>query len=187
MTMTSRNPLRGPAGRLARAAAAALAAATLVVACTGSGGDDTPRQGGGRAAGGGPAQSPPASVRGDLSGLVLGDASLRREGGGVTLRATVTNQGEDSVTIGDLLGPGGLTRPPIYDSSGVYLYDGNARKRYQVLRDADACRCSKVPLAIEPGQKLELFATFPDLPGPRGELSAVVPHFPPLDGLRIQG
>jgi hypothetical protein len=187
MIMTSRNPLRGPAGRLARAAAAALAAAALVAACTGSGGDGTPRQGGGRTAGGGPAQQPPASVRGDLSGLVLSNASLRREGGGITLRATITNQEEDSVAIGDLLGPGGLARPPTNDSSGVYLYDGNARKRYEVLRDGDACRCSKVPLGIDPGQSLEVFATFPDLPGQTGELSAVVPHFASLDGLRILG
>jgi hypothetical protein len=128
------------------------------------------------------------SVRGDLVGLVLSGASLTREGGDVTLRATITNQHTESVTIGDLLGPNGLAVPSTasYQASGVYLYDGAARKRYDVLRDGDACRCSRVPLGIDPGQSLQVFATFRD-PGQTRELSAVVPHFVPLEGLRIQG
>jgi hypothetical protein len=128
------------------------------------------------------------SVRGDLVGLVLSGASLTREGGQVTLRATITNQHTESVTIGDLLGPNGLAVPstPSYEASGLYLYDGAAGKRYAVLRDGDACRCSRIPLGIDPGQSLQVFATFRD-PGQARELSAVVPHFVPLDGLRVQG
>jgi hypothetical protein len=184
MAMTARNLPRGPARRLA-AAAAALAVAALLAACTGSGGD-TDRQdpGSGPSPAGGRSQ-PPTSVRGDLSGLVLSGASLRREGNVVTLRFTISSQAEDTVTIGDLLGPNGLARPATFEASGAYLYDGTARKRYDVLRDGDACRCAKVPLGIDPGQTLELFATFPD-PGQTAELSAVVPHFAPLDGLKIQ-
>jgi hypothetical protein len=129
--------------------------------------------------------SPPTDVRGDLVGLVLTNGTLAREGGGVTLRFTVANQGEEAVTIGDLLGPGGLS-PSTFEASGVYLYDGAARKRYDVVRDGNACRCSKVPLGIDPGQTLQLFASFPE-PAQASELSAIVPHFPPLDGMRIQG
>jgi hypothetical protein len=160
--------------------------ALLLAACTsgGSGGNSEQRPASG------PAQQAqaPTSVRGDLVGLVLSGASLTREGGGVTLRARITNQHTESVTIGDLLGPNGLAVPstPSFEASGVYLYDGAARKRYDVLRDGDGCRCSKIPLGIDPGQTIELFATFPD-PAPIDRVSAIVPHFVPLDGLQIQG
>jgi hypothetical protein len=186
MVMTARNLPRGPARRLAAAVAALAVAALLAAACTGSGGEVDRRQDPG--AGPGPAggrPQPPTSVRGDLSGLVLSGASLRREGNAVTLRFTISSRAEDTVTIGDLLGPNGLARPATFEASGAYLYDGTARKRYDVLRDGEACRCAKVPLGIDPGQTLELFTTFPD-PGPTAELSAVVPHFAPLDGLKIQ-
>jgi hypothetical protein len=180
--MTPWNLLRARTKRLP-AALAALTVATLLAACTGSGGT-TDRQGPGPA-GGQAQQQPPTSARGDIAGLVLSGASLRRDGGGVTLRFTISSQAEDTVTIGDLLGPGGLTAPPTFDASGAYLYAGRTRKRYGVLRDGDTCRCAKVPLGVDPGQAVELFATFPD-PGQSTELSAVVPHFAPLDGLRIQ-
>jgi hypothetical protein len=173
-----------PRGRR-RLAGVALAAVLVVVlaACTGGRSADSPQPqpGGGRAQG-----PPPASVRGDLVGLVLTGGSLTREAGGVTLRFTITNQGQETVTIGDLLGPNGLVAPATFEVSGAYLYDGTARKRYDVVRDGQACRCAKVPLGIDPGQALQLFATFPD-PGSTGELSAIVPHFAPLDGLRIKG
>jgi hypothetical protein len=173
-----------PRGRR-RLAGVALAAAlvALLAACTGGGSADRPepQPGSGRAQ-----EQPPSTVRGDLVGLVLSGGSLTREAGGVTLRFTLVNQGRETVTIGDLLGPNGLAAPATFDDSGAYLYDGNARKRYDVLRDGDACRCAKVPLGIDPGQTLEFFATFPD-PGSTGQLSAIVPHFAPLDGLRIQG
>jgi hypothetical protein len=180
MTTSMQHRHRGR-GWLGSAAVAAVLVA-LLAACTGGPPASNPERQPGR----GQAQAPPpASVRGDLVGLVLTGGSLTREGGGVTLRFTITNQGQEAVTIGDLLGPGGLTAPATFDASGAYLYDGNARKRYDVARDGKACRCAKVPLGIDPGQALELFATFPD-PGQTGELSAIVPHFPPLDGLQIQ-
>lgn len=181
--MTATSLQHRPRGRRWLASAAVAAALAALAACTGGGSTSspTPQPGGGRAQ----AQAP-AVVRGDLVGLVLSGGSLTREGDGVTLRFSITNQGRDSVTIGDLLGPNGLAAPATFDASGAYLFDGTARKRYDVVRDGDTCRCAKVPLAVDPGQTLELFATFPD-PGQVDQLSAMVPHFPPLDGLRIQG
>jgi hypothetical protein len=181
------NPQQRPHGRRGRrawAVAAILMLVGVLAACTSgrSGGNDDQRAGGAHPQ---PAQAP-TSVRGDLVGLVLSGVSLTREGGGVTLRATITNQHPESVTIGDLLGPNGLEVPPTYDASGLYLYDGSAHKRYEVLRDGGSCRCSKVPLAVEPGQSLQVYATFAD-PARSDQLSAVVPHFAPLDGLQIKG
>jgi hypothetical protein len=166
--------------RLLRQAAAAVALAGLLAGCTG-GGDDQDQP----AAPGGRKEAPLAVVRGDVPGLVLSAGSLKREDGGVTLRFTVTNNFKDSTTVGDLFGtPGGS---PTFDTAGVYLYDGAARKRYDPARDGEACRCSKVQLGLDSGKSIELFATFGDLPQTTGELSAVVPHFAPLDGLKIQG
>jgi hypothetical protein len=187
MTMSSQHPRDlGRAGRRLAGAARTLAVTVVVLvaaACTATPPANNADQ---RAAGGQAQQQPPTNLRGDLVGLVLSGGSLAREGGRVTLRFRIANQGQDTVTIGDLLGPNGLKVPPSYDASGVYLYDGNARKRYDVVRDGDACRCAKIPLGVDPGQTLELFAAFPD-PGQVDQLSAIVPHFPPLDGLRIQG
>jgi hypothetical protein len=158
-----------------------LALAAALAACTGRSRDRDEPGPGGR-----PAQRALATVPGDVPGLILSAGSLRREGGEVTLRFTVTNQNQQATTLGDLLTEVGTSGTS--DVAGVYLYDGNARKRYNVLRDqAGACRCSsQVPLSLEPGQSAELSATFPD-PGQSGEISALVPHFAPLDGLRIQG
>jgi hypothetical protein len=167
--------------RRASAAAALVLVAALAAACTGK--DEQNHQ---PAPGGGQAQRALATVPGDVPGLVLSAGSLKREGGEVTLRFTVANQHQATTTLGDLLTEVG--KAGTSDTAGVYLYDGNARKRYNVLRDqSGACRCSnQVPLSLEPGQSAELSATFPD-PGQTGVVSALVPHFAPLDGLTIQG
>jgi hypothetical protein len=162
-------------------AAAALAMAVLLAGCGlfgGDDGDDQPPQDSRQA------QGPLATVRGDVPGLVLSAGSLKREGGVVTLRFTVTNHNQAATTLGDLFGEAGKANTS--DAGGVYLYDGAARKRYDVVRDGEVCRCSKIPLGIEPGQAVDLFASFRDLPAQTGEVSAIVPHFAPLDGLRIQ-
>jgi hypothetical protein len=78
----------------------------------------------------------------------------------VTLRVTIRNQLTDAVTIGDLLGPNGLQVPPTFDASGLYLYDGKARNRYDVVRDAGTCRCAKVSINLS--QSLQVFGIFPD-------------------------
>jgi hypothetical protein len=171
--------MRSP--RAGRTAAALVVAAVLAAGCTGKDQrDDQPRPGGGQP------QRALATVPGDVPGLILSAGSLRREGGEVTLRFTVTNQNQATTTLGDLLTETG--KAGTSDTAGVYLYDGNTRKRYNVLRDqSGACRCSnQVPLGLEPGQSAELSATFPD-PGQTGVVSALVPHFAPLDGLQIQG
>jgi hypothetical protein len=77
----------------------------------------------------------------------------------VTLRVTIRNQLTEAVTIGDLLGPNGLQVPPTFDESGLYLYDGKARNRYDVVRDAGTCRCAKVP--INPASRYRSSSSFP--------------------------
>jgi hypothetical protein len=153
----------------------ALAAAVLLGACTGRHDDR------GKAAGK-PAGAPLASVRGDIPGLVLGGGSLQRAGTGLTLRFTISNLTGDNVTIGDLLGKPGTANSN--DTGGVSLYDGANRKRYLPSDQT----VSTVPLGIDPGRSVELSTTFPDVPqSASAELSALVPHFAPLDGLKVQG
>jgi hypothetical protein len=179
MTSTRTRPSR--AGRRPAAAALVLLLLALAAGCTGKDEQRPPPR-----PGGGQEQGALVTVPGDVPGLILSAGSLKREGGEVTLRFTVTNQNQATTTLGDLLTEAGKAGSP--DTAGVYLYDGNARKRYNVLRDqGGACRCSRqVPLGLEPGQSVELSATFPD-PGQTGAVSALVPHFAPLDGLQIQG
>ena len=167
---TTQRPTR-PAAALA--VLLALAVALLVGACTGKKKDD------GQA--GGKATAPLASVRGDVPGLVLSAGSLKRDGGNVTLRFTITNQGGAAVTIGDLLGKPGTANA--HDTGGVTLYDGTNRKRY-VPSDQTP---TNVPLGLDPGKSVELSTAFPGVPdSASGDLSALVPHFAPLDGLKVQ-
>ena len=152
----------------------ALAVALLLGACTGKKKDD--------GQGGGKATAPLASVRGDVTGLVLSAGSLKRDGANVTLRFTITNQGGSTVTIGDLLGKPGSANS--HDTGGVTLYDGANRKRYLPSDQTP----TTVPLGLDPGKSVELTTTFPDVPDSAGgDLSALVPHFAPLDGLTVQG
>jgi hypothetical protein len=169
---TTTHPTR-PAPPRALAVLLALAVALLVGACTGKGKDGD--QGGGKATG------PLASVRGDVPGLVLSAGSLERDGTNVTLRFTITNLTGANVTIGDLLGKPGTANSN--DTGGVSLYDGANRKRY-VPSDQTV---TTVPLGVDPGKSVELSTTFSDVPETAsGELSALVPHFAPLDGLKVQ-
>jgi hypothetical protein len=149
-----------------------LAVALLLGACTGK--DKGNGQPGGKASG------PLASVRGDIPGLVVGGGSLERDGGNVVLRFTITNQTSNNVTIGDLLGKQGTANSN--DTGGVSLYDGNARKRY-VPSDQTP---TTVPIGLDPGKSVELSTTFPGVPDGAGEMSALIPHFAPLDGLKVQ-
>jgi hypothetical protein len=178
-TARTRSPRPGRQRR--GAAVLVLLLLALAAGCTGK-----DKENGQPGPGGGQPQRALATVPGDVPGLVLSAGSLKREGGEVTLRFTVANQGQATTTLGDLLTEVG--KAGTSDTAGVYLYDGNTRKRYNVLRDqSGACRCSnQVPLSLEPGQSAELSATFPD-PGQTGVVSALVPHFAPLDGLTIQG
>jgi hypothetical protein len=178
---TTRTRSPRPGRRRGAAAVLVLLLLALAAGCTGK-----DKENGQPGPGGGQPQRALATVPGDVPGLVLSAGSLKREGGEVTLRFTVANQGQATTTLGDLLTEVG--KAGTSDTAGVYLYDGNARKRYNVLRDqSGACRCSnQVPLSLEPGQSAELSATFPD-PGQTGVVSALVPHFAPLDGLTIQG
>ncbi len=163
-----------PATAQAVAILLTLAVALLLGACTGKKKDD------GQA--GGKATAPLASVRGDVPGLVLSAGSLKRDGGNVTLQFTITNQGSNNVTIGDLLGKPGTANS--HDTGGVSLYDGANRKRYLPSDQTP----TTVPLGIDPGKSVELSTTFPDVPdSASGDLSALVPHFAPLDGLEVQG
>ncbi len=150
-----------------------MAVALLLGACTGK--DKADDQAGGKASG------PLASVRGDIPGLVLGGGSLERDGGNVVLRFTITNQTGNNVTIGDLLGKQGTANSN--GTGGVSLYDGIARKRY-VPSDQTP---TTVPIGLDPGKSVELSTTFPGVPETAGDISALVPHFAPLDGLKIQG
>jgi hypothetical protein len=178
---TTRTRSPRPGRRRGAAAVLVLLLLALAAGCTGK-----DKENGQPGPGGGQPQRALATVPGDVPGLVLSAGSLKREGGEVTLRFTVANQHQATTTLGDLLTEVG--KAGTSDTAGVYLYDGNARKRYNVLRDqSGACRCSnQVPLSLEPGQSAELSATFPD-PGQTGVVSALVPHFAPLDGLTIQG
>jgi hypothetical protein len=151
-----------------------LALALLLGACTGKDKDKGSGQAGGAASG------PLASVRGDIPGLVVGGGSLKRDGGNVVLRFTITNQTGNNVTIGDLLGKQGTANSN--DTGGVSLYDGNARKRYVPSEQTP----TTVPIGLDPGKSVELSSTFTGVPDGAGEMSALIPHFAPLDGLKVQ-
>jgi hypothetical protein len=77
-----------------------------------------------------------------------------------------------------------------YDISAVSLVDHNAKKRYlPALDSAGACLCTAglYDHRIQPGESIELAATFGGLPSDVSQVDLHVPGFEPITGIAIQG
>jgi hypothetical protein len=167
-------------------ALAGVAAAVIAVSCTSGDGKrkETPPRASGAAAASQAAGRPVATVRGDIPELLLQVRELRHDPAGtVTARFILANAGTEQAVVGGYFGDLNATSPR-QDVSGAYVFDG--AKRYGVVKDANTCVCSTLPLSLEPGEHTdELFATFPSPGADVDRVSLVIPHFQPLDGIEL--
>jgi len=69
--------------------------------------------------------------------------------------------------------------------TGPYLLDASNKKKYAVVRDSEKnCVCSTVE-TVEPGKKMNIWATFPAPPAEVSKVTVVVPTFEPIEGVPI--
>jgi len=108
----------------------------------------------------------------------------RGDGGVVTLRLRLVN-GSDAAFDGSC----DMRDPDANDNcgefTGAYLIDASNKKKYAVVRDSKKnCVCSAVD-AVEPGKKMNIWATFPAPPAEVSKVTVVVPKFEPIEGVPI--
>lgn len=109
--------------------------------------------------------------------------SLRRDRDLVTLRFTLVNNGTESVSVANRFGGAGSR-----SFTGVYLIDPVAKKKYLTVLDAEGnCVCSSNLTNVEPGERLEAFATFAAPPPSVEKVTVVIPSFQPADNVTITG
>lgn len=116
---------------------------------------------------------------GESPGLRIEIQELKRTAGEtVTMRFTLLNESEKSVSFGcGTFGDCGSI-------SGTHLVDG--KNTYTVVRDKDnSCLCSKGLSALEPKGRRILWARFPAPPANVAKVTVVVPHFLPMDDVPI--
>jgi len=109
--------------------------------------------------------------------------SLRREGDLATLRFTLVNNGAKSASVANRFGGVGSR-----SFSGVYLIDPAAKKKYLTVQDAAGdCVCTTNLFDVDPGERLEAFATFAAPPPNVEKVTVVIPSFQPADNVAITG
>ena len=108
----------------------------------------------------------------------------RGDGGVVTLRLRLVNGSAEAFDASC-----DMREPQANDScgefSGAYLLDAANKKKYLVVRDGEKkCVCSGIE-AIEPGGKMNIWATYPAPPPGVTTVTVVVPQFEPIESVPI--
>lgn len=110
----------------------------------------------------------------------------RGDGGVVTLRLRLINGSSESFDASCAM------RDPNYNDScgtfsGVYLLDAANQKKYLIVRDANnVCVCSTID-DVAPGQRMNIWATFPAPPEDVTDVTVVVTLFEPIEDVPIAG
>lgn len=99
----------------------------------------------------------------------------------MTLRLVLVNSGTKDVTTANrFTGSTGRTL------DGVYLIDPDGLKKYLTVLDAkENCVCSDNLVNVQPGERLDLFATFAAPPPEVKTVTVVVPSFEPINGVPV--
>ncbi|HET7718067.1 MAG TPA: hypothetical protein VFK86_20765 [Bauldia sp.] len=127
------------------------------------------------------------SAEGETPDMRIEVRDLKRSGDGtVTLRLTLVNDSTERFDHDC-----GMRDPDFSDAceafSGGYLLDGANKKKYLVVRDSEKnCICSNVA-NVEPGKKMNIWATYPAPPAEVAKVTVVVPLFEPIEGVPITG
>lgn len=119
----------------------------------------------------------PASPDGGIEIL-----SLKRDSAQlVTLRLVLVNSGTKDVTTANRFS--GSTGRSL---TGLYLIDPGGLKKYLTVLDAkESCVCSDNLSNVQPGGRLDLFATFAAPPPEVATVTVVIPSFQPISGVPV--
>ena len=122
------------------------------------------------------------SADGETPGTHIDVTQFKRVSGDmVFMQFVLTNDTKATIPLG------GLMIGSVNDNatiSGVYLDDGTTK--YNVVRDAQGkCVCSSALTYLEPKSTVSLWAKFSAPPTSTKKLNIDVPHFPPIDDVRL--
>lgn len=127
-----------------------------------------------------PVMAADLSSDGETPGTKVVVQQLQRSGDAVTLRFSLVNSSDQTITGNFLSGRETFT------VDGVYLVDTVGKKKYEVIHDtAGHCVCSQKLANIQPKATLNLWAKLPAPPETVGKIGVSIPHFIPIDSVPI--
>jgi hypothetical protein len=128
-----------------------------------------------------------ATTDAERPGVTLNVTELKRGSGDtVMLRFNIVNNGTGDFDFGYDLSDPGVGGGDYGSIGGVHLIDPVGKKKYYVVRDADAkCVCSRGVESVKPGDQRTLWAKFPSPPADVQRVTLVVPKFIPVDDVPI--
>jgi hypothetical protein len=119
-------------------------------------------------------------AEGQTPGVKVVIRDLKRDDGGtVTLRFQLVNDGEQALKTYGVLGE-------YHDMDYVNLIDAKNKKKYLVVKDsARKCVCSTLKQEVSKGGRVNLWAKFPAPPADVQKISVIVPGFEPVESVSI--
>ena len=126
-----------------------------------------------------------ATTDGEMPGTRLDIKDLKRGSDGtVMMRFTVFNEGDNALSLNELMKGEGT--PDWHSVDGVYLLDSAGKKKYLVIRDSEKhCVCSRNLPDLPAKSSANFWAKFPAPPDTVEKISIVVPHFIPMDDVAL--
>ncbi|MFI0975718.1 hypothetical protein ACH4SP_01670 [Streptomyces sp. NPDC021093] len=129
-----------------------------------------------------PAAANPKSMGLEMKGangaVLTIDSVQRYEGGVVTVRGEMRNDGKTALNTDHWTGGNDLSLKNGYSSSGASLADLKGKKRYYPLRDTQGnCLCNQFHTVFQPGDKAPVFVQFPAPPEGTTEVDFAMPTF----------
>ncbi|MFJ4983974.1 hypothetical protein ACIP9H_09300 [Streptomyces sp. NPDC088732] len=121
-----------------------------------------------------------AQTKGEKGITVTITDATRDTGGFVTVKGTVTNNGDSAFNAAAWRGDELAVSRSGASVAGAVLVDEVGKKRYYVLRDTDGvCLCTTKLIGIKPGETRPIFAQFPAPPATTTEVEFQLPTMPP--------
>ncbi|WP_405779814.1 hypothetical protein [Streptomyces sp. NBC_00859] len=167
------------------AAVGLVAVATLSL--SGCGGDsggapDSKKPAAEQEGGGKPAAADPKGMGLEMKGangaVLTIDSVQRYEGGVVTVRGEMRNDGKEALNTNHWTGGNDLALKNGYSSSGASLADLKGKKRYYPLRDTQGnCLCNQFHTVFQPGDKAPVYVQFPAPPEGTTAVDFAMPTF----------
>ena len=127
------------------------------------------------------------SAEGEQTGTRVVIDDLKRGGGTLTLKFTLSNNSNDYVNTGGRFKTDGYNDNGGRSFSGITLIDGVSKKKYFEVADSDHnCVCSEHVDDIKPKTQTSLWAKFPAPPDNIQKITVVIAHFIPIDDVPIR-
>ena len=132
-----------------------------------------------------PAAQPIATTDGETPGTSVQVSELKVSNGTVMLKFTLVNNGSTSFDP-DSLADKTVQHADYHSISGIYLIDPVNKKKYLVVYDTDThCICSRESHNIAANSSATLWAKFSAPPEDVQKIGIVVPHFLPMDDVKL--